>query len=128
MALPSSRQNTQVNPDKGIYVEMEDIMEVRYTSEDPDYYQPPEDISSPPPTPVPGSKMDQTVSDLKQMFPDVPSSKMINLCNVYNCNIPFIVEQLLSNPDKYTDDVENMDANKSSASTSALWDSQRAGN
>jgi len=46
MALPSSRQNTQVNPDKGIYVEMEGIMEVRYTSEDPDYDEPPEDMFS----------------------------------------------------------------------------------
>ena len=44
MALPSSRQNTQVNPDKGVYVEMEGIMEVRYTSEDMDYDEPPEDM------------------------------------------------------------------------------------
>ena len=44
MALPSLRQNTQVNPDKGIYVEMEGIMEVRYTSEDVEYDEPPEDM------------------------------------------------------------------------------------
>ena len=103
MDLSFWRQNSQVNPDMGSYVEMEDNMEVS-------------------PAPTPGSKMDQTVIDLKQMFPDVPSSKMISLCNLYNCNIPFIVEQLLCNPDKYTDDVENVDANKSSASTSVGFD------
>ena len=44
MALPSARQQTTVDPDKGIYVEMHDIMEVRYSSEDPDYHMDPEDM------------------------------------------------------------------------------------
>ena len=59
MALNSERFESVVNPDKGIYVEMEGVMEVRhspnivlsqsdlrvkvrYSSDDPDYYHPPE--------------------------------------------------------------------------------------
>jgi len=44
MALSSARQDSKVNPDKGIYVEMEGIMEVRYTSEDIDFQDEPEDF------------------------------------------------------------------------------------
>ena len=45
MALSSSRQNgSTVDPDKGIYVEMEGIMEVRFTSEDDEYDEPPIDM------------------------------------------------------------------------------------
>ena len=44
MALPSTRQDSKVNPDDGIYVEMEGIMEVRYSSEDVDFYRAPEDM------------------------------------------------------------------------------------
>ena len=33
MALKSERHETVVNPDNGIYVEMEQIMEVRFDSE-----------------------------------------------------------------------------------------------
>ena len=46
MALSSARQDSKVNPDKGIYVEMEGIMEVRYTSEDIDFHDEPEDFLS----------------------------------------------------------------------------------
>ena len=38
MALSSERHDSAVNPDRGIYVEMESVMEVRYTSDDPDYW------------------------------------------------------------------------------------------
>jgi len=44
MALKSERHETVVNPDNGIYVEMEQIMEVRFTSDDPDFHRPPEDF------------------------------------------------------------------------------------
>lgn len=44
MALPSARQDSKVDPDKGIYVEMERIMEVRYESEDIDFQMDPEDM------------------------------------------------------------------------------------
>ena len=44
MALPSARQKSQVDPDKGIYVEMEGVMEVRYLSDDIDYQKAPEDM------------------------------------------------------------------------------------
>ena len=37
MALSSERHDSTVNPDRGIYVEMESVMEVRYTSDDPDF-------------------------------------------------------------------------------------------
>ena len=38
MTSPSSCPNTPVNPDNGVCVEMEGIMEVRYTSDDPEYH------------------------------------------------------------------------------------------
>jgi len=44
MALSSARQDSKVDPDKGVYVEMEGIMEVRYTSEDIDFQDEPEDF------------------------------------------------------------------------------------
>ena len=44
MALPSARQESKVNPEDGIYVEMERIMEVRYESEDIDYQREAEDM------------------------------------------------------------------------------------
>eukprot|EP00092_Neocalanus_flemingeri_P023691 GFUD01025694.1.p1 GENE.GFUD01025694.1~~GFUD01025694.1.p1 ORF type:complete len:335 (-),score=101.54 GFUD01025694.1:136-1068(-) len=44
MALRSERQDSKVDPDKGVYVEMEGIMEVRYSSEDVDYEERPEDF------------------------------------------------------------------------------------
>lgn len=44
MALSSNRQNSNIDPSNGIYVEMEGVMEVRYTSEDIDYEQDPEDF------------------------------------------------------------------------------------
>ena len=40
MALPSSRQNTKVNPDAGVFVEMEGIIELRVKSDDMDYEEP----------------------------------------------------------------------------------------
>ena len=46
MALRSERQDSKVDPDKGVYVEMEGIMEVRYSSEDVDYEDMPEDFMS----------------------------------------------------------------------------------
>ena len=45
MALPSGRSHSghTVDPDRGIYVEMKGVMEIRYTSDyDTDY--PPEDM------------------------------------------------------------------------------------
>ena len=44
MALSSNRQNSNIDPSNGIYVEMECVMEVGYTSEDIDYEQDPEDF------------------------------------------------------------------------------------
>lgn len=44
MALRSVRQDSLVDPDKGVYVEMEGIMEVRYSSEDIDFEDRPEDF------------------------------------------------------------------------------------
>jgi len=44
MALPSKRQNSSVNPDKGVYVEMACVMEIRTDSEDPDFEDNPEDM------------------------------------------------------------------------------------
>jgi len=44
MALRSERQDSKVDPDNGVYVEMEGIMEVRYSSEDVDYENIPEDF------------------------------------------------------------------------------------
>lgn len=44
MALSSSRQDSTVDPDKGIYVEMEGIMEIRWMSEDLDFDREPEDF------------------------------------------------------------------------------------
>ena len=44
MALPSVRQNSLVDPSRGIYVEMAGIMEVRYLCDDVDVYEPPEDM------------------------------------------------------------------------------------
>ena len=46
MALRSERQDSKVDPDKGVYVEMEGIMEVRFSSEDVDYEDTPEDFMS----------------------------------------------------------------------------------
>ena len=44
MALSSARQESKVDPDKGVYVEMEGIMEVRYTSEDSEFQNEAEDF------------------------------------------------------------------------------------
>eukprot|EP00092_Neocalanus_flemingeri_P020470 GFUD01022175.1.p1 GENE.GFUD01022175.1~~GFUD01022175.1.p1 ORF type:complete len:818 (+),score=242.63 GFUD01022175.1:73-2454(+) len=44
MALRSERQDSKVDPDKGVYVEMEGIMEVRYASEDVDFEEEREDF------------------------------------------------------------------------------------
>ena len=44
MALRSERQESKVNPDEGVFVEMEGIMEVRFSSEDFDFKYEPEDI------------------------------------------------------------------------------------
>ena len=44
MALSSARQESKVDPDKGVYVEMEGIMEVRYTSEDSEFQDEAEDF------------------------------------------------------------------------------------
>jgi len=44
MALRSERHDSVVDPDSGVYVEMEGIMEVRYTSEDVDFKERPEDF------------------------------------------------------------------------------------
>ena len=44
MALSSARQRSMVDPSKGIYVEMEGIMEVRYLCDDVDVFEPPEDM------------------------------------------------------------------------------------
>ena len=44
MALRSERQDSKVNPDEGVYVEMHGIMEVRFSSEDIDFEDKPEDF------------------------------------------------------------------------------------
>ena len=44
MALSSARQKSAVDPGKGKFVEMEGVMEVRYVSDDIDYFRPPEDM------------------------------------------------------------------------------------
>ena len=44
MALRSERHDTVVDPERGVYVEMEGIMEVRWASEDYDFHRKPEDF------------------------------------------------------------------------------------
>ena len=41
MALSSARQESKIDPDNGIYVEMEGILEVRWTIDDEDSYREP---------------------------------------------------------------------------------------
>lgn len=57
MALSSARQESRIDPDNGIYVEMEGILEVRWTIDDEDSYREPEDFMS-----------------FQERIPDIPDS------------------------------------------------------
>ena len=80
MALRSERQESIVDPDNGVYVEMEGIMEVRYVSDDPDYFEEPEDFY-----------------DFQKRVPDIPENychknretteQAFFFCLVCNCDL-----------------------------------------